>query len=106
MFQVGPEVTSILIYRVQERILVLFVIGLLIQVNFRNNGPLTITDANLVLGRIQAEYFPKIFGPSKNLSLDLEGTKKEFEKLTAKINLETKGNMSVSDEAYGYSISN
>ncbi|VDM83755.1 unnamed protein product, partial [Strongylus vulgaris] len=37
---------------------------------YRKGGHLSITDANLVLGRILPEYFPKIFGPNCDESLD------------------------------------
>lgn len=37
---------------------------------YRKNGYATITDANLVLGRLLPEYFPEIFGPEENLPLD------------------------------------
>ena len=30
---------------------------------YRRGGPLTVTDANVLLGRIQPDYFPKVFGP-------------------------------------------
>ena len=45
------------------------------------NGPLTITDANLILGRIQPEFFPKLFGPSGKDSLDISITEKKFKQL-------------------------
>jgi 5-oxoprolinase (ATP-hydrolysing) len=38
--------------------------------SYRRGGPLTITDANVFLGRIQAEYFPRVFGPGADESLD------------------------------------
>ena len=53
---------------------------------YRNNGYLTITDANLVLGRLQPEYFPKIFGPEKNLPLDLAAARSAMATLTDTIN--------------------
>merc|ERR1719277_1370393 len=53
---------------------------------YRKGGPLTITDANLCLGRILPEYFPKIFGPTENEPLDKNGTIEAFEKLTQEIN--------------------
>ncbi|KAF4987548.1 hypothetical protein FGRMN_10300 [Fusarium graminum] len=53
---------------------------------YRKGGPLTVTDANLVLGRLQADYFPKIFGPKENEPLDYEGSKAAFEKLLAQVN--------------------
>ena len=37
---------------------------------YRRGGPLTVTDANLLLGRLQADYFPAVFGPEGNLPLD------------------------------------
>ena len=53
---------------------------------YRNNGYLTITDANLVLGRLQPDYFPKIFGPQKNLPLDLTAARTAMAALTDSIN--------------------
>ncbi len=53
---------------------------------YRKGGPLTVTDANLVLGRLQAKYFPNIFGPEENQPLDYDGAKLAFEKLLAKVN--------------------
>src|SRR5713226_9562703 len=38
--------------------------------SYRRGGPLTVTDANVMLGKIQPEYFPKVFGFSGNESLD------------------------------------
>lgn len=37
---------------------------------YRNGGPLTVTDANLFLGRIQARHFPRVFGPTGDAPLD------------------------------------
>ncbi|KAI6174399.1 hypothetical protein M3Y98_01185900 [Aphelenchoides besseyi] len=53
---------------------------------YRKNGHLTVTDANLVLGRIIPDYFPKIFGPNENEPLDKEGTVQKFEELRKEIN--------------------
>ena len=49
---------------------------------YRRNGPLTVTDANLFLGRILPQYFPSIFGPNQNESLDIEATKTAMEATT------------------------
>ncbi len=38
--------------------------------SYRNDGPLTITDANVVLGRIPVTHFPKVFGPAGDQPLD------------------------------------
>ena len=53
---------------------------------YRKGGPLTITDANLFLGRIQAAHFPKIFGPTEDQPLDYAATAAAFQQLTAEIN--------------------
>ncbi len=53
---------------------------------YRKGGQLAITDANLVLGRLQADDFPHIFGPDENLPLDLAAARAAFAQLTAEIN--------------------
>lgn len=53
---------------------------------YRKGGPLTVTDANLILGRLLPEYFPKIFGPHENEALDIETTRRKFEELQTIIN--------------------
>ena len=55
-------------------------------VAYRKGGPLTVTDANLVLGRIQAKYFPKIFGKTEDQPLDYDGAKAAFEQLLTRVN--------------------
>ncbi|XP_046471410.1 5-oxoprolinase isoform X1 [Neodiprion pinetum] len=53
---------------------------------YKKGGPLTVTDANLALGRLLPEYFPKIFGPKENEPLDEAVTVKAFKALTDDIN--------------------
>ena len=48
---------------------------------YGNGGPLTLTDANLLLGRIQAKYFPRVFGRSGKERLNMRIAKNEFKKL-------------------------
>ena len=48
---------------------------------YMKGGPATVTDANLILGRIQPDYFPSIFGLHKNESLSLNASKVVFTKL-------------------------
>ncbi len=38
--------------------------------SYRRGGPLTVTDANVLLGRIQPRFFPRVFGPGADESLD------------------------------------
>ncbi|CAN9506173.1 unnamed protein product [Ophioblennius macclurei] len=53
---------------------------------YRKGGPLTVTDANLALGRLLPSFFPKIFGPGENEPLSMEETMKHFRHLTKEIN--------------------
>ena len=56
---------------------------------YRRNGPLTITDCNLILGKLQPEFFPRIFGPNGNQPLDLETVENQFTELSDSIRLQT-----------------
>lgn len=72
---------------------------------YRKGGPLTVTDANLVLGRLRPEFFPKIFGPNEDLPLDLDASRKLFEEITKKVNEETNMSLTLEDVAAGYDSS-
>ena len=48
---------------------------------YRKGGPLTITDCNLLLGRIQKDFFPRVFGPQADEPLDIEIVKAKFDEL-------------------------
>ncbi|WP_115010256.1 hydantoinase B/oxoprolinase family protein [Synechococcus sp. N5] len=50
---------------------------------YRAGGPLTITDANLLLGRLQVDRFPAVFGPSGDLPPDGEVVRHRFAELAA-----------------------
>lgn len=72
---------------------------------YRKGGPLTITDANLFLGRLTPDFFPKIFGKKEDQGLDESASKALFEELTTKINGEMKGqkqDMTADEVAYGF----
>ncbi|XP_054840550.1 5-oxoprolinase [Eublepharis macularius] len=53
---------------------------------YRKGGPLTVTDANLCLGRLLPEYFPCIFGPHEDQPLSRDATLHAFQELAANIN--------------------
>ena len=53
---------------------------------YRKQGHLAVTDANLVLGRIQPRYFPRIFGPTEDQPLDLDASRAAMAQLTDRIN--------------------
>ncbi|CAH01897.1 5-oxoprolinase [Kluyveromyces lactis] len=69
---------------------------------YRKGGPLTITDANLFLGRLVPEFFPSIFGPNEDETLDLETTTKLFLELTDTINKDLNANFTPDEIAYGF----
>jgi len=52
---------------------------------YKKGGPLTVTDANLALGRLLPEYFPQIFGPEENEPLDVSRTLSLFTTLTYEV---------------------
>ncbi len=45
---------------------------------YRNGGPLTVTDCNVMVGKIQPQFFPQVFGPEGNQPLDREAVQKQF----------------------------
>ena len=45
---------------------------------YRRNGPLAVTDANLMTGKLIPDLFPKIFGPGRNEPLDLDSVAEAF----------------------------
>jgi 5-oxoprolinase (ATP-hydrolysing) len=53
--------------------------------SYRRGGPLTVTDANVLLGRIQARFFPRVFGLSANESLDEKIVAQRFAELARDI---------------------
>ncbi|HEY9242524.1 MAG TPA: hydantoinase B/oxoprolinase family protein [Streptosporangiaceae bacterium] len=54
---------------------------------YRHGGPLTVTDANLMLGRIQPGYFPRVFGPGGDQPLDADVTAQHFGQLADEISV-------------------
>ncbi|MGA8048965.1 MAG: hydantoinase/oxoprolinase family protein, partial [Burkholderiales bacterium] len=52
---------------------------------YRRGGPLAVTDANVMLGRIQPEHFPRVFGPAADEPLDDAVVRLRFEELAARI---------------------
>ncbi|HEY7671057.1 MAG TPA: hydantoinase B/oxoprolinase family protein [Gammaproteobacteria bacterium] len=52
---------------------------------YRNGGPLTVTDANVLLGRVQPDYFPRVFGPNGDAPIDREAVVAGFTKLAAEV---------------------
>ncbi len=49
--------------------------------SYRRGGPLAVTDANVMLGKIQPAHFPKVFGPQANEALSAEAVRAKFDEL-------------------------
>ncbi len=52
---------------------------------YRQDGPLTITDCNVLMGKIQPQFFPKVFGPSRDQPIDAEIVQEKFAGLAQEI---------------------
>ena len=49
--------------------------------SYRRGGPLAVTDANVMVGKVQPRYFPKVFGPQANEALDADVVRAKFAEL-------------------------
>lgn len=69
---------------------------------YRRGGDLAVTDANVLLGKIQPDYFPKLFGPKANQALDREAVIEKFSKLSVEIKKHTHKNNTIEEIAEGF----
>ncbi|MGW1499009.1 hydantoinase B/oxoprolinase family protein [Streptomyces mirabilis] len=69
---------------------------------YRGGGPLTVTDANVALGRIQATHFPKVFGPDGDQPLDDTLVRDRFAALAREIREKTGDDRTPEQVAEGY----
>jgi 5-oxoprolinase (ATP-hydrolysing) len=69
---------------------------------YRKNGYLSVTDANLVLGRLLPDYFPKIFGETEDMPLDLDASYKGIQQITDEINAFEGKELTVEQVAMGF----
>jgi len=52
---------------------------------YRRGGPLAVTDANVMTGKLNPSFFPAIFGPNRNEPLDVEAVRQRFVELAERI---------------------
>ncbi|MEM7524476.1 MAG: hydantoinase/oxoprolinase family protein, partial [Pseudomonadota bacterium] len=52
---------------------------------YRRGGPLTVTDCNVMLGKLQPAHFPPVFGPNGDLPLDADAVRARFETMAKEI---------------------
>jgi 5-oxoprolinase (ATP-hydrolysing) len=69
---------------------------------YRGGGPLAVTDANVMLGRIQPAHFPKVFGPDGDQPLDAELVRDRFTALAREIRERTGDDRTPEQVAEGY----
>jgi 5-oxoprolinase (ATP-hydrolysing) len=69
---------------------------------YRRGGPLTVTDANVMVGKVQPAYFPAIFGPDGDQPLDAAVVREKFSALAAEIAAATGTTPRPEDVAEGF----
>ncbi|MEE9416974.1 MAG: hydantoinase B/oxoprolinase family protein [Acidimicrobiales bacterium] len=69
---------------------------------YGNGGPLAITDCNVLLGKLRAEFFPAVFGPGGDAPLDVAAVTERFESLAAEISSATGQTRQPVDVAEGF----
>ena len=69
---------------------------------YRNGGPLTVTDCNVMLGKLQPDYFPKVFGPNADQPLDVAAVRRGFNDLAADIERQTGQRYTAEQVAEGF----
>ena len=52
---------------------------------YRRGGPLTVTDCNVMLGRLQPDFFPQVFGSAADQPIDVRITREKFEALARRV---------------------
>ncbi|MGW4029877.1 hydantoinase B/oxoprolinase family protein [Streptomyces sp. NPDC004838] len=69
---------------------------------YRRGGPLTVTDANVMLGRVQPAYFPAVFGPDGDQPLDDGIVRARFTELADRVREETGDRRTPEEVAAGF----
>ncbi len=69
---------------------------------YRRGGPLTVTDINVLLGRLQPAFFPAVLGPDANQPLDVAAVEAGFRRLADEIGRETREQRAPEEIAEGF----
>ncbi|MFX4086612.1 hydantoinase B/oxoprolinase family protein [Sphingobium yanoikuyae] len=69
---------------------------------YRRGGPLTITDCNVMLGKVQPDFFPSLFGPNGDQPLDRDAVEARFADICAQVEAQTGRVMSAQEAAQGF----
>jgi 5-oxoprolinase (ATP-hydrolysing) len=69
---------------------------------YRHGGPLAVTDGNVMVGKLQPQFFPQVFGPGGDQPLDAEVVRQKFTALAERIYQETGDQRSPEQVAAGF----
>jgi 5-oxoprolinase (ATP-hydrolysing) len=69
---------------------------------YRRGGPLAVTDANVMVGKLMPDFFPHIFGPGQDRPLDAAAVREAFKDLASEVNRDLGGGRSAEDIADGF----
>jgi 5-oxoprolinase (ATP-hydrolysing) len=69
---------------------------------YRRGGPLAVTDANVMVGKLMPDFFPHIFGPGQDQPLDAAAVRAAFKDLASEVNRDLGGARSTEDIADGF----
>ncbi|MGH8326868.1 MAG: hydantoinase/oxoprolinase family protein, partial [Steroidobacteraceae bacterium] len=69
---------------------------------YRRGGPLTVTDCNVMLGRLQAEFFPHVFGPNADAPIDMAAVETLFDAMAEEVQQMTAAQRSPQELAQGF----
>ncbi|MEV8450262.1 hydantoinase B/oxoprolinase family protein [Streptomyces parvus] len=69
---------------------------------YRRGGPLTVTDANVMLGRVQPSHFPAVFGADGDLPLDADHVRERFTELADEVGRATGSRPDAAEAAAGF----
>jgi len=69
---------------------------------YRGGGPLTVTDVNVMLGKIQPDFFPRVFGPGGDEPIDTDTVRAAFKELAGEIRDKTGDARNPAEVALGF----
>jgi 5-oxoprolinase (ATP-hydrolysing) len=69
---------------------------------YRRNGPLAVTDANVMVGKLMPDFFPRIFGPAQDQPLDDKAVRHAFNNLAQKVSMAQAGEKTAEEIADGF----
>ena len=69
---------------------------------YRRGGPLTITDCNVMLGKVQPDFFPSLFGSNGDQPLDRDAVEARFADICAQVEAQTGRVMTAQEAAQGF----